>query len=44
MEIGDVLQFEKTNDDKRPLKITLIKKNSKESQDHPYNLTNFGEI
>ena len=44
MEVGDVLRFEKTNDDKRPLKITLIKKNSKESKDHPYNLTNFGEI
>ena len=44
MEVGDVLQFEKTGDKNRPLRVTLLKKNSKEAQSHPYNLTNFGEI
>jgi len=44
MEVGDVLRFEKTGEVDRPLRITLIKKNSKEADQHPYNLTNFGEI
>ena len=44
MEKGDVLRFEKTDDKDRPMRITLIKKNSKEVDDHPYNLVNFGEI
>ena len=44
MEKGDVLLFEKTDDNKRPMKITLLKKDSKEALDHPYNFTEFGEI
>jgi superfamily II DNA or RNA helicase len=44
MEEGDVLLFEKTDDDKRPMKITLLKKDSKEALGHPYNLTELGEI
>ena len=44
MKVGDVLRFEKTGDDKRPMKIILLKKGSKEALGHPYNLTEFGEI